>query len=240
MKKKIIAVAFVLVSVMLLIPIPLRLKDGGTVKYQAILYSVSDVHRLASSENDVTLETGIIVELFGLEVFNNVAKATEKLSSGEADNQINEVQPGGTSAEDAFDIAVSYANWAELNEVYAKALNTEKMAISSVRHLPIFKLDTSEDLEQFKSDFGDTLTMEYGYDEVPSFNEVTAKYDEEFFKENTIMLVFVEASSGSCRFGVNSVYCDGNSFCVHVEQTIPKFIRMIWRGGLLPLQFRIV
>ena len=80
MKKKIIVVACILLSVMLFIPIPLHLKDGGTVKYQAVLYSISDVHRLVSGENDVTLETGVIVELLGFEVFNNVAKATEKLS----------------------------------------------------------------------------------------------------------------------------------------------------------------
>ena len=32
------------------------------------------------------------------------------------------------------------------------------------------------------------------------------------------MLVYVGASSGSYIFGVNSVFCDGSSFCIHVEQ----------------------
>ena len=83
MKKKIIIAISIIFAVILLIPLPMRLKDGGTVKYQAILYSISDVHRLGATENDVTLETGIIVEILGLEVFNNVATATEKLSSGD-------------------------------------------------------------------------------------------------------------------------------------------------------------
>ena len=72
MKKKIIIVIAIVIAAILLIPIPLRLKDGGTVRYQAVLYSISDVHRLAPTENDVCYEDGIIIEIFGIEVFNNV------------------------------------------------------------------------------------------------------------------------------------------------------------------------
>ena len=42
-KKLIIGICILLIAV-LLIPIPLRLKDGGTVVYTAILYSIEDVH----------------------------------------------------------------------------------------------------------------------------------------------------------------------------------------------------
>ena len=127
-------------------------------------------------------------------------------------------EPGGTPVEEAFDIAVSYANWTDESEIYMLALNTSKMYFSSVQHLPIYKFDTLEDLEQFKLDFSDVLSMEAGYDEVPSFEQTTAAYDEALFEKNTLMLVYVGANSGSYRFGVNSVFCDGSSFCIHVEQ----------------------
>lgn len=130
----------------------------------------------------------------------------------------DEVQPVGTPVEEAFDITVSYANWTEESEIYIHALNTNRMAESSVRHLPIYRFGTLEELEQFKQTFGEVLTMDSGYNEVPSFNDVTANYDETFFNENTLMLVYVSASSGTYRFGVNSVFCDGNSFCIHIEQ----------------------
>ena len=71
MKKKIIMAICIFVVIALLIPIPMRMKDGGTVKYQAVLYSVSDVHRLAPS-TESGYEDGIIVEILGLQVFNNV------------------------------------------------------------------------------------------------------------------------------------------------------------------------
>lgn len=72
MEKKTIAIICVVLAVILLIPIPLRLKDGGTVKYQAVIYSVSKVHRLAPIEAENEYEEGTIVKILGIELFNNV------------------------------------------------------------------------------------------------------------------------------------------------------------------------
>lgn len=126
--------------------------------------------------------------------------------------------PVRTSVDVLFDIAISYANWADKSEIYTNALNTDKMTISSVRHLPIYKFDTLEDLEQFKLNFDEVFNMNASYDEIPSFEHTTGDYSETFFEENTLMLVYVGANSGTYRFGVNSVFCDGTSFCIHVEQ----------------------
>ena len=63
MKKNVITAICILVVIVLLIPIPMRMKDGGTVKYQAVLYSVSDVHRLApSTEKGAWYKIGIAME----------------------------------------------------------------------------------------------------------------------------------------------------------------------------------
>ena len=75
MKKKIIIAFCVLIAVILLFPIPVQLKDGGTVEYNALLYKVSDVHSLATLEEykqGKEFNEGIIIEVLGVEVFNNV------------------------------------------------------------------------------------------------------------------------------------------------------------------------
>lgn len=69
MKKKVIIC--ILLAVVFLLPIPMRLKDGGTVKYKALLYTVSDVHKMYG-ENEYS--EGTIVEILGVEVFNNVQR----------------------------------------------------------------------------------------------------------------------------------------------------------------------
>lgn len=146
------------------------------------------------------------------------ATETENDNDSTKGTETEEVKPGGTSADEAFDIAVSYANWTDSSELFVKTLNIDKMMISSVMHLPIYKFDTLAQLEQFKSDFGDILTMDHGYDEMPAFNDVTSKYDEKFFDENSLMLVYVDSNSGSDRYGVNSVYCADGKFCIHVKK----------------------
>ena len=77
MKKKVMVSIVIVLLIILLCPIPMRLKDGGTVKYQAILYSVSDVHRLAPS-TESGYEEGYVIEILGMQVFNNVKRSGEK------------------------------------------------------------------------------------------------------------------------------------------------------------------
>ena len=93
------------------------------------------------------------------------------------------------------------------------------MIISSVRHLPVYKLDTLEDLNRFKENYKDILTLDQGYDEVPSFNEVTASYDNSFFADHTLVLAYVEASSGSFRYAIQDISYGESTFCLDVVQT---------------------
>ena len=75
MKKKAIIIVCVLLAIVLLFPIPMRLRDGGTVQYKAILYTVTDVHSLATIEEQEAgkeFNEGIIIEILGFEIFNSV------------------------------------------------------------------------------------------------------------------------------------------------------------------------
>ena len=73
MKKKVMIGICVLLATVLLVPIPMRLKDGGTVVYHAVLYQVEDVHRLGAVDTaeDEYLE-GMIVRILGMEIYNSV------------------------------------------------------------------------------------------------------------------------------------------------------------------------
>lgn len=73
MKKKtklsIIIVTVLVALSVLLIPIPRYLKDGGTVEYNALLYSVDQVHTLNS---DGGYDVGVRVRILFWKVFDNV------------------------------------------------------------------------------------------------------------------------------------------------------------------------
>jgi len=76
MKKKIFIILCIIFT-FLLIPIPSKMKDGGTVHYNAIIYDIYDVHRITTplEYNDAIVGNeyieGIVVKIFGIEVFNN-------------------------------------------------------------------------------------------------------------------------------------------------------------------------
>ena len=75
MKKKILFIIGFLFAFILLFPVRGQIKDGGSVEYRAILYSVKDVHRIKSLETpdeEMQFYEGLIVEVFGVEIFNNV------------------------------------------------------------------------------------------------------------------------------------------------------------------------
>lgn len=109
-----------------------------------------------------------------------------------------------------------------MEKLYSGALNADQMLISSVVHFPIYKFDTLEELTQFKDSLENPerlSTSLYKYDGIPSFNEATEQYDETFFSENALLLVYVGASSGTYRFAVDAITGDGGSLCVHIAET---------------------
>ena len=71
--KKAIIILLILVAVILLFPVRLQWKDGGSVSYDAILYTVHNVHSGYSSPADTEMHyvEGVIIEILGYQVYNN-------------------------------------------------------------------------------------------------------------------------------------------------------------------------
>ena len=124
-----------------------------------------------------------------------------------------------TSPDEAFPIHVAYAGWTDNGEIYTRALNTQKMSQSSQKHLPIYRLDTLADVEAFRSTFENDLAFEYGFDEMKSFNNAIEVFeDEAYLNAYSLMVVYVSANSGTYRYGVESIFCNGKQFTVNVKK----------------------
>ena len=59
MKKRIKIILIILICAILLIPVPTWYKDGGTVKYTAITYSLTKQHSLSSQGKGYNVGTRI-------------------------------------------------------------------------------------------------------------------------------------------------------------------------------------
>ena len=62
MKKRNVAIVCILLAIILLIPIPLRLKDGGTVEYKALVYRVLKVHRLGLLNREKNMKKELLLK----------------------------------------------------------------------------------------------------------------------------------------------------------------------------------
>ena len=66
-----ILVLGILIALILLIPIPMRMKDGGSVEYRAVLYCVTDVHKIDHEADDGYID-GTVVEVLGMEIYSDM------------------------------------------------------------------------------------------------------------------------------------------------------------------------
>lgn len=71
--KKAIIVFLVLVALVLLFPIRGQFKDGGSVEYRAVLYTVYDVHMIYDDGPDTEMKyvEGVIIEVLGHQIYNS-------------------------------------------------------------------------------------------------------------------------------------------------------------------------
>jgi len=70
MKKKVIIIV-VIILILMLIPVRYRLKDGGSIVYKSMLYSVTKVHAI-NLESATGYEDGWKIKIFGIQVYNVV------------------------------------------------------------------------------------------------------------------------------------------------------------------------
>lgn len=137
-------------------------------------------------------------------------------------------------ASDSTETAVSYANHYTGEEWDRSALNAQKLDDEDVKHLPILKFDSPADLEQFRTDFSGKLTMNRGWDEVPSFDAVTEQMDEAYFEKYTVFLVYVPANTSTYRFQTKRIENDGNALCIHVVRTnAPEMVDCAMAGWFI-------
>lgn len=77
-KKNILIIAIIVLLIILLFPIPMKLKDGGTVEYKALLYSVTKYHKLAPESSEKGYIDGIGIKILGKEVINTANNKIEE------------------------------------------------------------------------------------------------------------------------------------------------------------------
>ena len=108
--------------------------------------------------------------------------------------------------------------------IYTDSLNHAKpwyhREFGDLPRLPLYKFDSAQALYSFKTKFSEGF-QSYGepWHNGPTFITKMGKYDDEWFEDNTLLLVYVEASSGSYRYGLNHLTADSDKLVLYIRQT---------------------
>ena len=78
MKKKIITMVVIIIAIILLFPLPMRLKDGGSIEFKALLYTVTKYHKLSGNPNQMYID-GLGIEILGMEIYNSAKEQENEL-----------------------------------------------------------------------------------------------------------------------------------------------------------------
>ena len=128
----------------------------------------------------------------------------------------------GGSAENAGDgYKVAYLEndiW-EADGFMDKMLNPDMMAISSIEGCPLFRIDTMDDLEDFRSMIGKVADTSIDSEGMQSFDEAVEGYDEEFFAKNSLLLAYVSTSNEKFDVVLEETAVKETYFYMFVERT---------------------
>lgn len=91
-------------------------------------------------------------------------------------------------------------------------------AVSDGNKLPVvYKFDTREELDSFKSEYDDLF--HFKNPSVCGFNEATVKYDDAFFENNTLIVIYLESPSYADEYTVGEIYNDLSTVRIQVVLT---------------------
>ncbi len=184
MKKKIIIpIIIIVVLAILLIPIPTKLRDGGSTEYRALLYSVTKYHELvpASENEEEQYLDGTSVKILGMEVFNSKEKATVENNENIVGNENNTETVGNTSNNKIVVTHDGITNISALDNFIDNADRYNENPISSEIEIVRYTVEGDETLTTLKYDKDNsvlTLIEDYTKDKYGSQEIVTNTFSK--------------------------------------------------------------
>lgn len=110
-----------------------------------------------------------------------------------------------------FDVSsvMSYSMFDD-EKIKLSAINADKMNDEEVSHMPVFKFDAAEELNTFMTEFDEKFDS--GYSDADDFRKALKDFDDGYFEDKSVILVFSNTGASNVSKDVKSVYSDGETF----------------------------
>ncbi len=223
MKKKLSIGALVVLLVILLFPLRMQLKDGGTQVYRSVIgiYEITDWHRLEGLD---AIKDGITVKLFGLTLFDNsgivpaaisfasdpqVLPTAYEFSEGgalTATEQLEKAKELGYVTFEDGDVTCGQDIWLDF---YEKTGQGESAAVQLANYYTLDDVNMSEELYEQEKDRYPLLYISTLHYDGTEFQLTTNNEDGTQSTKKYLYLVKYEGKprSASARFQSYIYYC---------------------------------
>lgn len=113
-----------------------------------------------------------------------------------------------------YNASVCLSGYASDEGYWEYALNSD----AAPAGMPIYKVGSAQELADFKETMQPYFSFSVKKQNTSSFNEITADCDDAFFAHNALLIIYIEAGSGTYRYRVASVEISAETLAVTIDQ----------------------
>ena len=110
-----------------------------------------------------------------------------------------------------------------------------KAILSSIQSLPVVKVTSKTELMNFANKMDGVMSFKESYSDTPSFSHVSKEYNEEYFKNTTLFLVYISAGSTSHRHTVEYVSKSLGVLSIGISEIVPESGDTAMEGWLIAI-----
>lgn len=94
--------------------------------------------------------------------------------------------------------------------------------LNRARFVPVVKIEDADELQSFMQKMNGYMSFDISYSDAPSFNEVKAEYNEEFFKTSSLLLAYTSSSTTAHRYTVDNITKSEGIITVNIAEIDPE------------------
>ncbi len=117
-----------------------------------------------------------------------------------------------------------FAEWGSLSQ---------NAYLSSIRTLPVIRITSVRELESFKDNMSTYMDFTASYTDAVSFNDNAQRYDDEYFDEKALILVYVSAGSSADRFTLEYADMLNGILTLGIMEISPEVGDMVRQGWII-------
>ncbi|MBE6771115.1 MAG: hypothetical protein E7547_03100 [Ruminococcaceae bacterium] len=94
--------------------------------------------------------------------------------------------------------------------------------MNKIQYMPVVKIEDINELQSFMKKMNGFINFDISYSDTPSFNEVKAEYNEEFFNTSSLLLAYTSSPTTAHRYTVDDITKSEGLITVNIAEIDPE------------------